>query len=200
MAFRSRKTPRAQWYDYTSAGTYFITICTKNREHYFWEIHNEKMILNEIGDICNDEIQQTQEKRKYITIDQYCIMPNHVHMLVIIDEYSGCRDAHAVRPAENNVGRECRDAHAVRPLNINNRTCQEHVPTINKYKWPSLWQIINVYKWNVKKRCNDKNILFARQSRYHDHIVKNEDEYKYNKIKWYIINNPSNWKDDTFNR
>jgi hypothetical protein len=53
-------------------------------------------------------------------------------------------------------------------------------------------------KQSVTKYANEKNILFKRQPRFHDHIIK--DEWEYERIKYYInINtNPENWKDDCF--
>ncbi|MDA8948157.1 hypothetical protein N9H57_03365 [Flavobacteriaceae bacterium] len=42
-------TVRAKWWDYTNNGSYFITICTKDRQHFFGEISDAKMELNEIG-------------------------------------------------------------------------------------------------------------------------------------------------------
>ncbi|MBK7158885.1 MAG: hypothetical protein IPH77_10055 [Ignavibacteria bacterium] len=44
---------RLQSWDYGKNGSYFITICTKNREHFFGEIFNEKMHFNEIGKIAD---------------------------------------------------------------------------------------------------------------------------------------------------
>jgi hypothetical protein len=42
-----RKKNRLEWFNYSSQGLYFITICTKDRINYFWEIQNWKMILNQ---------------------------------------------------------------------------------------------------------------------------------------------------------
>jgi len=68
--FHSRKTPRAQRYDYTSSGMYFVTVCTKDREHYFGEIRRDvlvghpQIILSDIGEMCNHEIKQLNQKKK----------------------------------------------------------------------------------------------------------------------------------------
>ena len=67
---------RANWHDY-NGGTYFITICTKNREHFFGEIDNGEMVLSEIGkyvDICIKNIE-TLHENVYVPI--YQIMPDH---------------------------------------------------------------------------------------------------------------------------
>ncbi len=44
---KNRKLNRLKNYDYSKSGYYFVTICTKNREHFFGEIKNAKMILND---------------------------------------------------------------------------------------------------------------------------------------------------------
>lgn len=82
MTFYNRKTPRAQRYDYTSNWTYFVTICTKNRDNYFGKIENERMILSEIWKICENELKNTLKKRPDIEIYNYAIMPNHIHILI----------------------------------------------------------------------------------------------------------------------
>jgi hypothetical protein len=64
------------------------------------------------------------------------------------------------------------------------------------YKWPTLGNIIKLFKWNVTKYTQTHNIPFARQSRYHDHIVRNEQAY--NHIKHYIHTNPSKRETDQF--
>jgi REP element-mobilizing transposase RayT len=63
---------------------YFITICTKGREEYFGKIVDKKLILNEIGKICEEEIHLTNT-RDGVDIVERIIMPNHVHMLIHID-------------------------------------------------------------------------------------------------------------------
>jgi REP element-mobilizing transposase RayT len=60
----------------------------------------------------------------------------------------------------------------------------------------SLGSIIGTRKAGVSRTCHEKWYPFARQSRYHDHIVRNEKEY--NAIKHYIRSNPERWKQDTF--
>ncbi|HBE40971.1 MAG TPA: hypothetical protein DDW27_07165 [Bacteroidales bacterium] len=75
-------------YDYSKPGKYFITICTKDRLHYFGEIENGKMILSEIGICLRDEWLKIPEIRPdmNIIIDEYVIMPDHFHAIIIIGE------------------------------------------------------------------------------------------------------------------
>lgn len=98
--FYSRKTPRAQRYDYHSAGMYFVTICTQDRVHYFGHIVDKKMILSHIGKICDHEIHQLNH-RKTVDVHERIVMPNHVHVLLYMNELKENdvrRDASSMRP------------------------------------------------------------------------------------------------------
>lgn len=78
------ESTRLPGHDYAQPGKYFITICTKNRIHWFGEIRNGIMGLNEIGCIVAHEIQQTSNIRTNVHIDRWIVMPNHVHMVICI--------------------------------------------------------------------------------------------------------------------
>jgi putative transposase len=60
---------RLQSWDYGSRGLYFITICTKDRNHYFGEIENDEMVLNELGLIVNSEWEKTTEIRPDMNLE-----------------------------------------------------------------------------------------------------------------------------------
>jgi REP element-mobilizing transposase RayT len=82
MKLRQRKSIRLKNYDYSQNGCYFITICTKNRKMLFGEIMNETMFYTEYGKIAEKELLITLKKRPYLSIDNYVIMPNHIHILI----------------------------------------------------------------------------------------------------------------------
>ena len=78
---------RAWWHQY-NGGTYFVTICTKDREHFFGEIKDGTMTLSEIGDYLKQQILSTPQVRPDMNIEIpiFTIMPNHVHLLVVIGD------------------------------------------------------------------------------------------------------------------
>ncbi len=82
-----RKQTRLKYYDYSKEGYYFITICIKNWLELLGNIKNANHIKltkeREIADKYIKEIEQVYEK---IEIDEYVIMPNHIHMIIIIRE------------------------------------------------------------------------------------------------------------------
>lgn len=77
---------RLQTWDYGRNAFYFITICTKNREHYFGEIANGQMILSEIGLLANKYWNEIPEHFPFVILDAFVVMPNHVHGIIIIDK------------------------------------------------------------------------------------------------------------------
>lgn len=93
---RRRKQLRLKDYDYSQAGYYFITICTKDRLNLFGKIVGADdpvrlpvMDLNEIGQIVCECWGKTNEIYNNVKTDSYCIMPNHIHGIILIGEAGG---------------------------------------------------------------------------------------------------------------
>ena len=86
-----RKPIRIADYDYSAPGAYFITVCTTNREKIFWSDRKSELCspanvpLSDIGMIVNNEIQKLNTVYDSVRVDKYCIMPDHIHMILIID-------------------------------------------------------------------------------------------------------------------
>lgn len=81
----NRSSNRAQWWDYSDSGTYFITICTKDRKHYFGKINNGEMILNTLGQSVINCWNAIPIFHPYVEIDTFIVMPNHIHGIVHIN-------------------------------------------------------------------------------------------------------------------
>ena len=79
---RERKLNRLHGYDYSRDGYYFVTVCAQNRECLFGEIGNGEMILNEYGKIVNNVWQWLGRQYEYVSLDQFIIMPNHMHGII----------------------------------------------------------------------------------------------------------------------
>ncbi|MEF3167832.1 MAG: hypothetical protein K6360_00635 [Deltaproteobacteria bacterium] len=84
-----RRSIRLKGYDYTQAGVYFITICTQNRECLFGDIVEGKMLINDVGDIIAYEWLKTAAIRNEIELDEWVIMSNHFHGIVVIADGTG---------------------------------------------------------------------------------------------------------------
>jgi REP element-mobilizing transposase RayT len=70
---------RMKNYDYASNGAYFITIVTQNRDHFFGDIVDNKMILNEIGKIAQKYWDEIPQHFPFIRLDEMVVMPNNIH-------------------------------------------------------------------------------------------------------------------------
>ncbi len=86
-----RKHLRLENFDYSSTGAYFITVCTNDRKHIFWEnvvgadiIRPQKVSLSSVGKIVEKSILEISKHYQHISVDKYCIMPDHIHLLLSI--------------------------------------------------------------------------------------------------------------------
>jgi len=81
---KNRRLNRLKNFDYSQNGMYFVTICTKNRECLFGEILDGKMELNEYGQIATDCWKEIPKHFPSVEIDEFVVMPNHVHGIITI--------------------------------------------------------------------------------------------------------------------
>ena len=80
----NRRSIRLKDYDYSKEGIYFITICTLDHEQLFGDIIDDKMFLNEFGKIVNGFWLQILKNFPNVQLDEYIIMPNHIHGIIVI--------------------------------------------------------------------------------------------------------------------
>ena len=77
---------RLKNWDYGWNASYFVTICTANRECYFGDIQDDEMNLAEIGSKANEYWLEIPEHFPFVKLDVHVVMPNHVHGIIIIDK------------------------------------------------------------------------------------------------------------------
>ena len=82
------QSTRLQHWDYSSEGAYFVTICTKDREYSLGEIVNDKMNYSRIGEIIIKEWENTKKIRSNVVLDEWVVMPNHIHGIIIIENHN----------------------------------------------------------------------------------------------------------------
>ena len=186
-----RKSPRATWHDY-NGGSYFVTFCTKNHDLYFGDVVDGKMELSEIGEWTVKQIEQTAIIRQNdVEIPLFVVMPNHVHLIVVYNRVVPCRDAS--NASESNV------PIILNKINESETRGETDARGASLQFGPqsgNLSSVIRGIKSAVTKYANEHNIPFAWQSRYHDHIIRNQLEM--NRIADYIQNNPMKWELDRF--
>ena len=81
---RRRKSPRCDFHNY-SGGDYFVTICTRDKEHFFGKIENGKMIFSEIGQVAYDRLATLSQHYEYLEVPVFVVMPNHIHAILCIN-------------------------------------------------------------------------------------------------------------------
>lgn len=92
MELPKRKPNRLSDYDYSKCGAYFITICTKNRREMLCDVRatfGRPLQLSEYGKIIQREIERIGAIYDNVVIDKYVIMPNHIHLIVVLNENEG---------------------------------------------------------------------------------------------------------------
>jgi REP element-mobilizing transposase RayT len=117
-----RRSIRLRGHNYAQAGAYFITICTKNGEHLFGEVIDGVMHLNDAGKIVAEEWSRSPSVRSEIVLEEWVVMPNHLHGIVIIqttdrgDNRGDDRQVAASRPTDPTpTDRGCRGDRPVAP-------------------------------------------------------------------------------------
>ena len=132
LVIHHRRSIRLQGYDYSLLGAYFVTICTQNRVCLFGEIADGKIVLNNAGKIAKQCWLEIPNHFPNVSLDQYVIMPNHVHGIIIIN---GNDD----KTNMNNVG-----VQNFEPLQIKQNQFRKIIPR-------SIGTIIRGYKIGVTK-------------------------------------------------
>ncbi len=188
---RNRKSPRKKDYDYSLSGVYFITICTHEGELMFGDVVDGAMQRTVLGQIAHDCWLTTPDHFPHIEVDCFIVMPNHVHAIIIIYD-------------RENDDVDVRTRHAL-SLHDHNEPNRHGVMKNGRFypsgvKPRSLGAIVGSYKSAVTKIANrtlDDPPSFLWQSRYHDHIIRNDKEF--NMIRQYVLSNPARWDNDRFN-
>lgn len=167
---QTRKNIRLREYDYSQAGYYFVTICTKDKECTLWDniSHNNtsqtangvgatigrpnnEIILSNIGKLVESSLYKISKIYEAVELDKFVIMPNHVHLILIIRYSNG------------------------RPMTA-----------------PTISQIIQQFKGSITKQAG-KSVW---QKSYYDHVIRNDSDYI--RICEYIETNPLKWADDEY--
>jgi len=159
---RQRKPNRMPRYNYSTRGCYFVTICVKS-EATLGTIAGGKIVLSSIGDILEKCWLEIPDHFSQIRLDEFIIMPDHMHGIVVIQEEVG---------------------------NANLRSLQ--TPNMNRSKM-LLSKVIQNFKAAVTREANKSGSYQAIvwQKSFYDHIIHSYKELI--QVRHYIQNNPKHW-------
>jgi len=216
-----RRTIRLPEYDYSLEGAYYITICTQGRKCLFGEIRNGKIALSECGRIVDDWWQRMPERYSGVILDEYVIMPNHMHAIIVIIDDVICRGEVASplggtvdilgKPGDGietpgevissmgeSVGGITKPGDGIAILGGRVKTPGEVTSPLQGPGKHTLGQILAYYKYQTTKSINAINNTPGNkiwQRNYYEHVIRDEDDY--NRIVEYIAANPQRWPEDS---
>jgi putative transposase len=168
-----RRSVRLQGYDYSQPGAYFVTICTHGQECIFGYVIDDLMELSPYGEMVWQTWRGLPERFERVELDQFVVMPNHVHGIVVI--------------TPPNVG-------AIQVGVIH------ELPLQTQRRRMLLPRVVGYFKMNASKAINELRGTPGTpvwQRNYYEHIVRNERELR--AIREYILDNPLNWQLDREN-
>ena len=193
-------------WDYSGKGVYFITIVTQNRECVLGEIIDGKMYLSDFGNIVKDELEKSFDIRKELTLDEYVIMPNHIHMIVILKNRLIHVGTHGRASLQDN-GRAFLQGTGTGRASLRESTINRKSKSPMPQRKPrSISSFVAEFKSGVTNAIDnfidENNLKIPKYNRdnhffqpnYNDHIIRDKKEYF--KIKNYIFSNPKNWNED----
>jgi putative transposase len=213
MLWHHRRSIRLKGYDYSTPGGYFITICTQDRERLFGKIVNGVLVPSEPGVMIARYWLQIEEEYENIKLDEYIIMPDHMHMILWIVEKpeqaelaaetgpqivrAGLVPALIERtlectgpdpaPAEmTTLGSTAGTRPAATAATATVRTKVSDI--IGAFKSRTTCDYIRHVMEGQWKPFNKR----IWQRNYYEHIIRNTDEL--NRIRGYIQNNPLKWE------
>ncbi len=173
-----RRSIRLRHYDYSQQGVYFLTFCTRDKEPLFGEIAYGRIVLKKWGKIAENFWYEIPDHFENVLLDEFIVMPNHVHgILVILESAQG-----AIVGAQHAA--PLQDTSESRRINV---------------KPGSLGAIVRSYKSAVSRYINQQRQTPGApvwQRNYYDHIIQNIDELHATRL--YIRNNPANWREDEY--
>lgn len=170
---KERKSPRLKEYDYSIPNYYFVTICAEGKRNLFGNVTGESVELNKIGIIVKDCLLEIKEHFTNVEIDEYVIMPNHFHAIIILQDYVG------LRSPQPNINTQPNN-------NIKHANTEQSKIKTEHF---SISQVVAYFKYQSTKRINagsnTKEKIWQRS--FYDRIIRNEKEL-YNTRKYIRLN------------
>ena len=190
------ESTRLRGWDYSAAGYYFVTFCTGGREPCLGQVVDSDVRLSPFGEIVAEEWLRTETIRPNIRLDEWLIMPNHVHGIIVITYpvfaggEMGDGDTHGKGETGDGRTPETGDGRM-------SETGRRPVSTDNIHP-NSLGSIVGQIKSISAKRIRlTGKPDFHWQERFYDRIIRDEEALL--KARAYIIGNPSKWLHDKDN-
>ncbi len=161
---------RLKDFDYTQPGAFFITICTHQRENLLGKVVEDQVALSKFGRIVKKEWNQTAKLRTGVVLDEYVIMPNHLHGIIMLTTDPGGEPGAATE--------------------VFGKPVPGSLPTIVRSFKGAATKRIN------RLRNSPGHPFWQRN--YFEHVIRNDNSL--NRIREYIAMNPRKWHQDRYNQ
>ena len=214
----NRQSIRLRDFDYGGAGAFFVTLCAWRRECLFGDVVDGRVRLNELGLVVRDCWTAVPQHFPHVELDEFVIMPNHLHVLFwIVDEYSPVGAQHAAplvvhpkRLIDKSTNDPVGAQHAAPLPGMTTRAkerAQHAAPlrvdprggvTPNNVMPGSVAAIVRSFKSAATKRINalrDNAGCPLWQRNYYEHVIRGDRDL--HAVRQYIADNPAKWELDT---
>ena len=191
-----RKPTRLSDFDYSTEGAYFVTICTQDRKQILSEIvkvgeglapPEYLTILKPCGKIADEQIHLLEERYPNITVMNYVIMPDHIHMIIFIRKTAG-----GASPSPTSGGKVCgNEARGASPSpTVDDMVCGNEAGGASPS--PTLDGVICSFKSLTSRACKKQvGIEKMFQRSFFDHVIRDMEDYETRRK--YIYENPMRW-------
>ena len=186
-----RRSLRMPGYDYAGHGAYFVTICTYRRECLLGRVENDTVVLSPMGEIVREEWLRSAEIRREIALDEFVVMPNHMHGIVFIeaDMSPGASRRDSQKAPRTIVG-----AASAPPSDSPSTGASSNLTP------RSLGAMIAGFKIAAAKGINATRSTPGKpvwQRNFFEHVVRNAADL--DELRRYIADNPAAWATDEEN-
>ncbi|OGT70403.1 MAG: hypothetical protein A3I78_06630 [Gammaproteobacteria bacterium RIFCSPLOWO2_02_FULL_56_15] len=219
-----RRSLRLRGYDYTRPGAYFITICIQDRACLFGEVADGEMRLNAAGRMVSNQWTAMPLRFPGIDMDEFTVMPNHIHAILKIvgAPLVGARRSEATATAAvmratarvaptGNASGDSKIAHTRYTSDVGaglvpaqgdqNGAAMRATTRVA----PTVGDVIGAFKSLTTMEYRRGVIthgwpaLYTRlwQRNFYEHVIRDDDSL--NRVRWYILDNPSRWESDLEN-
>lgn len=157
--------------------------------HFFGEIYDNKLYLTELGKYADECVRKISELHEGISVPAYQVMPNHIHILIVIRDLQDYGGGKPLQPGGMQRVEAFKDNEKQRD-EISTKMRDISLMT------GKLSRMIAQMKRAVSAYANCNNIPFAWQPRFYDKVIQDVKELE--AVTEYINNNVSRWKEDHF--
>ena len=180
MALKNRKANRLKGYDYTREGYYFVTVCVRGHDYCLGEIVNGMVMLNKNGRIVEQCWLDLPNHYANCFLDEYIVMPNHFHGIMIIDNnvvgaglepsYVGEGFKPSPTKAFHGISTKASDNKSTKPLH-------------------GLCEFVRAFKTFSSRKINERYSYrrFQWQRSFYDHVIRNDEDL--DRVREYILYN-----------